>query len=82
MIILIKHKVYGALEEILDKLATDSQRSSYSVKKTTNGTTSPRTNDVAVISSHVNNVSPTRATIREYYRESLYTTYITKCELT
>ncbi|CAG9857144.1 unnamed protein product [Phyllotreta striolata] len=32
-------KVFGELEAIVDKLATDSQRGSYSLKKTTNGTT-------------------------------------------
>nr|XP_022906636.1 myc box-dependent-interacting protein 1 isoform X1 [Onthophagus taurus] len=48
-------KVFGTLENIVDKLATDSQRSSYSVKRT-NGTASiSRTTP----SSFVNNISTT-----------------------
>lgn len=50
-------KVYGELESIVDKLATDSQRGSYSAKKT-NGTTLPRNieNSSSLI---VNNISST-----------------------
>lgn len=48
-------KVYGELESIVDKLATDSQRGSYSAKKT-NGTSLPRNieNSSSLI---VNNIS-------------------------
>ncbi|KAI4459723.1 amphiphysin [Holotrichia oblita] len=48
-------KIFGALENIVDKLATESQRSSYTIKKT-NGTSLPRTN--VNTTSHINNISP------------------------
>lgn len=53
-------QVYGELESIVDKLATDSQRGSYSVKKT-NGASLPRPTSITKNSSTeliINNTSP------------------------
>ncbi|KAF7278933.1 amphiphysin [Rhynchophorus ferrugineus] len=56
-------KIFGELEGVVDKLATDSQRGSYSIKKT-NGTTSlPRPTSITKNSPEliVNNSTPIRA---------------------
>jgi len=54
-------KVYAELEAIVDKLATESQRGSYSIKKA-NGSTLPRTTN-SNTSSIINNVSPPASSI-------------------
>uniref|UniRef100_V5H1R4 Myc box-dependent-interacting protein n=2 Tax=Anoplophora glabripennis TaxID=217634 RepID=V5H1R4_ANOGL len=55
-------KVFGELEAIVDKLATDSQRGSYSVKKT-NGASLPRPSSIIKNSPQliINNRSPTNS---------------------
>jgi len=55
-------KVYSELEAILDKLATDSQRGSYSIKKT-NGASLPRkiVNDTSML----NSISPIKSSMPE-----------------
>lgn len=53
-------QVYGELESIVDKLATDSQRGSYSVKKT-NGASLPRKIPVENSSLIINNISSTNS---------------------
>lgn len=53
-------QVYSELESVVDKLATDSQRGSYSVKKT-NGASLPRPSSITKNSSPeliINNTSP------------------------
>jgi amphiphysin len=50
-------KVFGELEAVVDKLATDSQRGSYSVKKT-NGSSLPRPSSKNSSPLILNNISP------------------------
>ncbi|XP_966444.1 myc box-dependent-interacting protein 1 isoform X1 [Tribolium castaneum] len=50
-------KIYGELESVVDKLATDSQRGSYSLKKT-NGSSLPRPADKNSSPLIINNISP------------------------
>ncbi|CAH1173644.1 unnamed protein product [Phaedon cochleariae] len=53
-------KVFGELEAIVDKLATDSQRGSYSVKKTNGAASLPRPSSIIKNSTEliINNSSP------------------------
>lgn len=56
-------KVFEELEAVVDKLATDSQRGSYSVKKT-NGSSLPRNANYNNSSLIINNISPSKPSLR------------------
>lgn len=62
---LIFFKVFEELEAVVDKLATDSQRGSYSVKKT-NGSSLPRNSNYNNSSLIINNISPSKPSLRKY----------------
>lgn len=57
--------MYGELESVVDKLATDSQRGSYSVKKT-NGSSLPRPSEKNSSPLIINNISPISSPHRKY----------------
>ncbi|XP_044761378.1 myc box-dependent-interacting protein 1 isoform X2 [Coccinella septempunctata] len=73
-------KVFEELEAVVDKLATDSQRGSYSVKKT-NGSSLPRNynNSSSLI---INNISPSKTSLPDQPPQSPIKTDQTKPELT
>ncbi|XP_025829879.1 myc box-dependent-interacting protein 1 isoform X2 [Agrilus planipennis] len=50
-------KIYAELEAIVDKLATDSQRGSYNIKKS-NGSTLPSLKPISTSNAVINNVTP------------------------
>ncbi|KAK9871141.1 hypothetical protein WA026_011423 [Henosepilachna vigintioctopunctata] len=75
-------KIFEELEAIVDKLATDSQRGSYSVKKT-NGASLPRTANYNNSSSLIiNNISPTKPSVPDQPAQSPTKTDQPKTELT
>ncbi|KAL3279919.1 hypothetical protein HHI36_017426 [Cryptolaemus montrouzieri] len=74
-------KVFEELEAVVDKLATDSQRGSYSVKKT-NGASLPRMANYNNSSLIINNISPTKPAIPDQPAQSPTQTEQPKTELT
>ncbi|XP_045470837.1 myc box-dependent-interacting protein 1 isoform X2 [Harmonia axyridis] len=74
-------KVFEELEAVVDKLATDSQRGSYSVKKT-NGSSLPRNTNYNNSSLIINNISPSKPSLPEQPPQSPLKTDQPKPELT